>query len=185
MSPEVMRMRLFIALELPGDVRERLARSAASLETSWTSGRLIPAENYHLTLVFLGEVPEGRLEDIAEAMEACPSPPLTLTVGAFGRFRQRGGDVVWRRVSGGNALFSLQRRLTRELERRGFTLEKREYSPHLTLGRKVILRTGLPEARDELPFTVGAMTLFRSDTGRSGAVYTPLRQVDLSKELIE
>ena len=52
-------MRLFIALELPGDVRERLARSAASLETSWTSGRLLPAENYHLTLVFLGEVPEG------------------------------------------------------------------------------------------------------------------------------
>ena len=112
-------MRLFIALELPGDVRERLARSAAGLEKRWVSGRLIPAENYHLTLVFLGEVPEGRLEDIAAAMEACPSPPLTLTVGAFGRFRQRGGDVVWRRVSGGNALFSLQRRLTRELERRG------------------------------------------------------------------
>ena len=47
-----------------------------------------------------------------------------------------------------------------------------------------MLRTGLPEARDELPFTVGAMTLFRSDTGRSGAVYTPLRRADLSKELI-
>ena len=47
-----------------------------------------------------------------------------------------------------------------------------------------MLSTGLPEARDELPFTVGAMTLFRSDTGRSGSVYTPLQRADLSKELI-
>ena len=182
MPPDVMHMRLFIALELPEDARERIARSAASSERFRNSGRLIPKENYHLTLAFLGEVPENCLEDIVSAMEACPSPPLPLTVGAFGRFRQRDGDVIWRRVSGGNALFSLQRRLCRELERRGFSPEKREYSPHLTVARKAVLRSGPQPEGEEIPFTADGMTLFRSDTGPNGAAYTPLKRVDFHKE---
>lgn len=175
-------MRLFIALELPGDVRQEIARSAAGLEKVWTAGRLIPPENYHLTLVFLGEVPEARLGDVIAAMEACSSPPLTLSAEAFGRFRRRDGDILWRQIRGGNALYALQRRLSRELERRGFPMEKREYSPHLTVARKVMLPDGLPVCR-ELAFTADAMTLFLSRTGREGADYTPLRRIEFRKEL--
>lgn len=171
-------MRLFIALEIPEDVRSEIARSAAAMEKTWSAGRLIPPENYHLTLAFLGEIPESRAADVISAMEACPSPPPTLAVEGFGRFRHRGGDILWRQVRGGNTLSSLQRRLTRELTRRGFALEKREYSPHLTVARKVILsRSELPDTGEALFFSVRAMTLFRSSTGPSGAVYTPLERV--------
>ncbi len=171
-------MRLFIALEIPEEARREIARSAAALEKDWGGGRLIPPENYHLTLVFLGEVPEFRTSEVIAAMEACPSPPPVITVGGFGRFRQRGGDILWRQIRGGNTLSSLQRRLCRELTRRGFILEKREYSPHLTVARKVALRGNeLPETGEALFFSVPAMTLFRSKTGPSGAEYTPLRRV--------
>ena len=177
-------MRLFIALELPEDVRSAIARSAAELETIWSAGRLIPPENYHLTLVFLGEVGEDRIGDVISAMEACPSPPPALSVGKLGRFRHKDGDILWRQIGGGNTLFSLQRRLSRELERRGFVPEKREYSPHLTVGRKVRLpQTELPETGSELFFTPLSMTLFQSKTGPHGAVYTPLRRVEFQKEL--
>ena len=174
-------MRLFIAIAFPGEVREKLAAQAASV-LALTGGRSAPPDLYHLTLAFLGEVPEDRLDELRSAMEECPSPPLELTLGRWGRFRQRGGDVLWREVRGGNALFSLQRRLVRSLSERGFPVDKKEYVPHVTLARAAALPAGpaaLPEA-EEISFTAGGMRLMRSEPGHGAPKYTELVFVPFS-----
>ena len=173
-------MRLFIALELPEETRAAVNRDAREIAQRWTSGRLTAPENYHLTLAFLGEVPADRLAAVTEAMEACPSPPLALAVDEPGRFRQRDGDVIWRKIRGGNALASLQRRLARELERRGFSLEKRPYVPHLTVARKAVFPgdalPGAWEGWESIPFSAEGMTLFRSILRPGGPEYVAVRR---------
>ena len=179
-------MRTFIALELPPVAKSALGRSAAAAQKRWTAGKPTSQDNYHLTLVFLGEIAPERVSEVMAAMEACRSGRLTLTVGRFGRFRQRAGDVLWREVRGGNALFALQRRLSRELSDRGFSLEKREYAPHITLARKVRFPEGFPlealaAGAEDIVFTPEGMTLLRSDPGPGGPVYTPLGIVSFER----
>ncbi|MDR1712975.1 MAG: hypothetical protein LBR39_02315, partial [Coriobacteriales bacterium] len=63
-------MRLFIAIDLPTDVKQELAETARSLGRQATSARLVPEENFHLTLVFIGE--SQRVDDIRRVMtEVC------------------------------------------------------------------------------------------------------------------
>lgn len=176
-------MRLFIAVAFPDEVRAALSAEASSIR-ELAGGRITPPEAYHLTLIFLGEVSADRLGEVKSAMEECPSPPLELTVGGWGRFRQKAGDILWREVRGGNALFSLQRRLVRALLRREFPVEKKEYVPHITVVRKAAFPKGfsaLPEA-GELSFPADGMWLMRSEPGHGAPKYTGLFFVPFSPE---
>ena len=171
-------MRLFIALELPGPVRRAIAGDAESLRSLCPRARFVPEQNYHLTLVFLGETEPGRLPDVIEAMERCPSPAIPLTAGGLGRF----GDTLWREVRGGGDLYSLQRQLSRELRQRGFALEKRAFVPHLTLARRFRLPNNpAPPPMPERSFAARSMALLRSDPGQNGMIYTPMHRVVLNQ----
>ena len=161
-------MRLFIALCFDRQVRRQIRDVQKRLGALARRGALTPEENLHLTLAFLGEVPEARLGAVQEAMEAVDMVPLTLTFDRLGRFSQREGALEVER--GGEEL-------ARQLRQRGFLLEERAFKPHLTLGR----RMELPEAPDReavlgAPITAHAeqMTLMRSQRGERGMCYTPL-----------
>ena len=178
-------MRLFIAVVFPEDIKDALIRCGEIARRSLNGGRVTTRENLHLTLVFLGEIEEARLPGIEAAMEECPSPPLEISVGKWGRFRQRGGDVLWREIRGGNALFALQHRLTRALLRQGFEVEDRPYVPHLTMLRRAQLPAGcsvssLP-AEEELSFAAEGMWLMRSELGGGAPKYTGLRYVPFTQ----
>lgn len=172
-------MRLFIALEIPPEIRRAIAKETDGLHSLCPRARFVPEENYHLTLAFLGETDPSRLPAVIEAMERCPSPSIPLTVGGTGRF----GDTLWRELRGGGDLYSLQRRLSRELRERGFTPEKRPYVPHLTLARRCrIPEDAAPAPALERSFAAVSMVLFRSDLGRNGVIYTPLYRISLKHE---
>ena len=172
-------MRLFIALELPGPVRRAMAGDTEPLRPLCPRARFVPEENYHLTLVFLGETDPGRLPAVIEAMDHCPSPAIPLTAGGLGRF----GDTLWRELRGGGDLYSLQRRLSRELRERDFALEKRAYVPHLTLARRFRLPDDpAPPPMPERSFMAGTMALLRSDPGQHGMIYTPMYRMHLDQK---
>lgn len=169
-------MRLFVAIELPRRVREALWNEARKLEGHWTGGRLMAPESYHITLSFLGQQPEHRLEAIASAMDRCPCAPFRAALGELGLFAQRGGGVLWRGVWSPE-LSRLQSQLARQLEQAGFALEKRPFQPHITLARRVILNPGTAMA--SLPvsaqsFGVEEMVLMRSRLSQQGASYQEL-----------
>ena len=172
-------MRLFIAIEFPEDIQKALRSADTEIRCACAQGNFPREENAHLTLCFLGETAGERLADVKAAMESVSSSPLSLQVTHMGRFRSREGDTLYRAVEGGEALYSLQHALCQALIRRGFSLEERRYTPHLTVARRAVLResAALRELSARLPtveFTARYMTLLRSEQIDGRRVYTPV-----------
>lgn len=169
-------MRLFVAIELPRRVREALWNEARKLGKNWRSGRLLPPEGYHITLAFLGQQPEHRLEAVAAAMNRCHCPPFQATLGELGLFAQRGGGVLWRGVLSPE-LSRLQAQLAQQLEQAGFAQELRPFQPNITLARRVILNPETNLAALTVPpqtFWVEEMVLMHSRLSQQGASYQEL-----------
>jgi 2'-5' RNA ligase len=136
-------LRLFVALEPPAEVRDRLAAIADELKAraGRAAGdvRWAPTENLHLTLQFLGAVAEDRVDGVraAVAAAAAAAPPLLLHVEGAGAFPSpRRPRVLWAGLSGDTApLAALVKDLGARLAPLGFPPEARPFSAHLTLGR--------------------------------------------------
>ena len=127
--------RLFFALWPDGPARDALAAAGRRVAVE-AGGRPVPAANLHLTLAFLGEVPDGRVEAALEVAGGVRGDAFDLALDRIGAFRRSG--VAW---AGPSAvppeLVRLQSDLEASLRAGGFALDGRPFAPHLTLARKV------------------------------------------------
>ncbi len=187
--------RLFVALEPPEAVRRRLAAVAVDLRR--TAGRhadevrWVPPENVHLTLQFLGAVPEERVAELERAIRdvAAAGRPLSLELRGAGGFpNARRPRVVWAGVAGEvDALAGLVAELGRRLAPLGFAPEDRPFSAHLTRGRARDGRgaPGLAGAlahaavADGTPWRAAEVTLFESHLSPKGPRYDPILRAPL------
>ncbi|HTI01824.1 MAG TPA: RNA 2',3'-cyclic phosphodiesterase [Acidisoma sp.] len=177
-------MRLFVALDLPWPLRERLMQ----LSTGIPGCRWMPAENLHLTLRFIGEVPNWRAEEIDLALHAIKARNFPLTLSGVGLF-EKGGRVtsLWAGIERCPQLDHLQSKVETALQRAGLEPERRRFTPHVTLARldqpanEKVTRflQGHSLFRAE-PFEVEWFTLFSSQLGKEGSVYTPENDYSLS-----
>ena len=140
MKPEDQLLRLFVAVDLPEDVREALHRLQSDLRQQELSGlRWVRPEGVHLTLKFLGETPAERVPAIEGALATAllGTEPFRLALGEPGTFGgRRGPRVVWLDITGDvQRLRGLQAAVERAMVGVGFAPEERQYSPHLTLAR--------------------------------------------------
>lgn len=125
--------RLFTALVPPATVREELAEIARPLAgVRWT-----PADNIHLTLRFIGETEEDKLERYAEALARVRVEPFILPVGGVGLFPSRGpAKVLWVGVGNGHTrLYQLRKQADEALLTVDAGLAMPGFHPHFTLGR--------------------------------------------------
>ena len=178
-------MRLFIAIDLPSDIRAALGRDNGKLRPLCSRGSFSREENLHLTLCFLGETGPEKLAAVTEAMDSVTSGPIPLTIGEPGMFRSREGSTLWRSADGGTDLADLQGSLSEALSKAGFAQEKRRFTPHLTVARRVVLRDGvsrsdLTAVSMPLSFTAREITLFLSEQKNGMRVYTPLYRKELA-----
>ena len=177
-------MRLFVALDLPWPLRERLAL----LATGIMGARWVPRENLHLTLRFIGEVPNWRAEEVDLALHGVRGRGFPLVVAGVGLF-EKGGRVtaLWAGVERSPALDHLQAKIETALQRAGLEPERRRYIPHVTLARldqpaneKItgfVQRNNLFRAE---AFSVDRFTLFSSQLGKESPVYTAENDYSLS-----
>lgn len=175
-------MRLFIAIELPESL-------AAALRTySLTLAQQVPprvvkwvdAPNMHLTLVFLGETEPDKVRLVQAVLNvaAAAHPPFSLHPTHLGCFpNQARPRTIWAGLGGEvQVAQSLKKSLDAGLEPLGWTLEKRPFAPHLTLGRvkdergRVSLPWGETIPAD--PFRVTAIHLIESQLQPTGPLYT-------------
>ena len=184
--------RLFIAIELPAEVRKRiidhidsLRRELPKVRASWTR-----AENLHLTLKFLGDISVSRVTALSAATEAAArtSRPFDLIITTCGSFPLHGRPkVLWIGVEDISApLLRLHTALEDSCAEAGFAREARVYHPHLTIAR---LRDSgdsrmLAERHKELGFrseifTVSELVLFRSELRAEGAKHTAVSRHQL------
>lgn len=127
-------VRLFVALVPPEELRRDLERQGRGLRTLCQKGRMVPWENIHLTLAFLGET--DRRTGAERAMERAAGAPFSLYTARPGRFSGKKGDLWWVGVEECPPLLALRRRLVRALGEEGVWLDDtKSFRPHLTLGR--------------------------------------------------
>ena len=132
-------MRLFVAIELMDEMREALKEVQGALGRATDGVRWVRPEQLHLTVKFLGEVPDGEVPRVAAAVarSAERSRPFELQLTECGCFPPSGPvRVVWvgtHEASG--ALQECVNTVEDELEGVGFPRETRAFSPHLTIGR--------------------------------------------------
>ena len=183
-------MRLFVALNLPPEVRERLAAVQDRLRRAQADVSWVRAENIHGTLKFLGETEEKRLERIRPALAEVSkgSAPFLMEVSGIGSFGGRIPRVVWVGVEdGAEPLTRLAQQIEAALGRVGFAKERRGFTAHLTLGRirsprnMQELLTTLKEfhAEEFGTFTATQFELMQSELRPSGSVYTILDRFPL------
>jgi len=185
-------MRLFVAVNLPDPTRRALWDTAAPLRARRYPVRWVEPEAIHLTLKFLGDVPDARESEVRDALDAAVrgARPFPVMLEGFGAFpsphRPR---VLWAGCDGAPPLELLQHRVEVEMERIGFAVEGRPFHPHLTLGRaKRDARpgtfTGLAEQIESLTFAaevaVRSADLMQSTLTPSGARYVRRHAAELA-----
>lgn len=129
-------MRLFFGLSLPDAVHQAVCGRAAACRKA-IEGRYVREENYHMTLAFLGDVPENRINDAAEILRRCVSgmPAPRLTLGETSYFGRAANAILIVRVTSEPSLDSLHGALVQALEKAGLPFDPGPFSPHITLAR--------------------------------------------------
>jgi 2'-5' RNA ligase len=167
-------VRIFFALWPDDAVRAKLANVARSVAER-TQGRQVPAAKLHLTLCFLGDVADERVAAAVDVARRIRSAPFEVTLDAVGSFRA--ARVAWAGHSGLPAgLNALQSSLETSLRARGFELEERPFSAHVTLARR-IEKPLAREAMEPISWGVRDFVLVRSETGRGS--YTVMERWSL------
>lgn len=182
-------MRAFIAVEISEEVRTEVARLQEKLQTAGADVKWVEPENLHLTLKFLGEIEEGRVPALTEALNfSLRLPPFTFSLEGVGAFpKMEHPKVLWAGIhEGKDPLIGLARVVETACSGCGFPPEERPFSPHLTIGR-VRSPQGLNRLIQKLQSAefqggktqAGGITLFQSTLGPGGPIYQPLSEIPL------
>jgi 2'-5' RNA ligase len=124
--------RLFIAIDLPVNIRERLSFMCCGLP----GARWLDPEQLHLTLRFIGDVDSIVFNDIRETLTEIRGEPFFMQLEGVGFFPPRGKPrVVWAGIKKNEQLVHVRNRVESVLVRAGLEPEGRKYSPHITLAR--------------------------------------------------
>jgi len=130
-------MRLFIAINFNNDTRARLIALQDELRLRSKRGRFSTPDNLHLTLVFLGECDAKQAANVKVVLDALKFDAFEIAVERVGRFRREGSDIWWAGLRESKSLLDAQRDLAGNLRAAGFEVERRKFSPHITLARDV------------------------------------------------
>lgn len=176
-------IRLFVALDLPEHVRDRLT----GLCNGVPGIRWVEPSDMHLTLRFIGEVEEPLLPDIDHALSTVRSSSFSLIlegVHIFGDRRRL--RTLWAGIHPCELLSGLQLKIESALVKAGLDPEHRKFHPHVTLARlkgmkadKLGAYLQANAAFKSETFSLSEFTLYSSRLGRAGAVYAPIFRYSL------
>jgi 2'-5' RNA ligase len=187
----VSTVRLFVAVDLDDAVRRRIGRIAGVLKRDAGPGlkaTWVRADRAHVTLHFIGDVGEEVVDRLVTRLGLdVDVPSFEIAIAGLGVFpspeRPR---VIWIGVRGGAEMARLHDAVSHRLENVGLTVDARPHTPHVTLAR---LRGHMTGAATRALAShaqaaagrcrVDAVTLYRSEPGQGGAVYTPLARACL------
>jgi len=172
------KLRAFVALDIDAETRDRIAALVADLKPELHNMRLVPIEQLHLTLRFLGDIQRDAVAPFSRALQlaAAACPPADVALEGVGTFPERGHPrVLWLGLALPEPIFALQAACEAAAQQVGLPPEPRPFRPHLTLGRwrSPAPRPALP------PVTLGTtrlsrVILYESRLGPGGATHTPL-----------
>ncbi len=175
-----MKIRSFICIDLPDEIIKEVARVQSLLEKQKFTGKLTELENLHLTLKFLGEIDEIKLNQVKERLSKIKFQPLSLKLDKAGNFNYKGSPkIVWIKIAGD--AFNFQKQVDESLENL-FPKEER-FMSHLTVARikHVKDKKGFIEYINDLnpkklEFTIDRFKLKSSELRTLGPVYKTIEE---------
>lgn len=189
----MIEIRTFIAINMTNEIKESLGKIQTELKKAEADVKWVTPEGMHLTLKFLGNVLIGQLESIYQMVLEATSNfnQFQLSLSSVGVFPNVSSPkVVWVGVTQGKEeCIQLAERIDNNLNRLGFPVETRGFTPHLTLGRVKSLRSRneLSKLIAELKtksfgqMSVSKVEVMGSQLTPKGAIYTTLRELELMK----
>ncbi len=170
-------MRLFVALDLPWEIKEELSDLTCNLP----GARWVPTDNFHLTLRFIGEANRLQAEEIDFALATLRGRSFTFSLSGLGWFEKNGRvNTLYVGVERNQDLARLQAKVETALHRCGLAPDKRKFTPHVTLARMDMgvtpALTSFVQANNlyrSAPIRADNVTLFSSFLGKDQPTYTP------------
>jgi 2'-5' RNA ligase len=188
-------MRTFIAIELPEPIKNSLAKLIDKLKQTGADVKWVAPQNIHLTLKFLGERDDKKVDRISEILDevARNHRAFPIQINALGAFPNMNSPrVIWVGIDQGDVE---TKNIFKDLEdlicKVGIPKEDRAFSSHITIGRTKSAK-GLAEltqeitslndsiGRENLNFTAGSITLFKSTLTPKGPIYEALKIANLT-----
>jgi RNA 2',3'-cyclic 3'-phosphodiesterase len=187
-------MRLFVALDLPGEIRASMLQYTDRVRRLAPEARWARPEGLHVTLKFIGEVSDANAQDIKSGLATLEAAPFQVDFENVGFFpTPKSPRVFWIGVEGGAPLVELAAAIDNATHALGIAKEDRAFSPHLTLARagsgpgaQHQLKPLVTLLQSEPPPHFGTMTareffLYRSQPQRGGSQYTKLQRFRLGE----
>lgn len=177
-------MRLFIAIDLDLEIKKALCALAEEIKGFTRSGNFTLQENYHLTLVFLGETPSSQIERLKQIMNHTSWNPFPLALSGLGTFPRGAKEILWLGMAHSEPLRRIYDQLFETLTEAGFLLEKRPFRPHLTLGREVVLGQPISQIAQKLNTKlshrqeVKRISLMKSERVNGKLTYTEIHKIE-------
>ncbi|MBI3933659.1 MAG: RNA 2',3'-cyclic phosphodiesterase [Acidobacteria bacterium] len=188
-------MRTFVAIEIPGEIRDRIQKLMETLRRAPANVRWSRPESLHITLKFLGEIPAEKVGQVKKRLQALPAAaPVTIRLAGAGFFpNDRTPRVIWLGIEAGPELHRLAASVEQNLLSLGIPKEDRNFSPHLTLGRiraadgVATLRTILQqqEPLEMGTFTAAEFFLYESQLAPGGSIYRKVARFPLGAPAAE
>lgn len=188
-------MRAFIAIELPKEIKDFLGSLQEELKKSGADVKWVMPRNIHLTLKFLGEIDEQKLNKVKEVLENIAENKnyFSLSLSSLGAFPKIDSPrVIWVGIEAGaqDTIKEIAQELERKIaEAAGIPKEKRPFSSHITLGRlrsslnmfRLVreLKISASSLENKPGFNVTKFTLFKSTLTLKGPIYEILKEVSL------
>jgi len=130
-------MRLFLALDIPDAIRDRISRFVEGVAGFAPDARWAKPESLHVTLKFIGEQPDSVVEPIKQALSTIESSPPEIHFRGYGFFpTAKSARVFWIGMEATPQLAALATAIDDKMPALGIPKEDRAYSPHLTLARR-------------------------------------------------
>jgi 2'-5' RNA ligase len=172
-------MRVFIAINFNDPFKLELMHSISLLREHSAKGSFTQRDNLHLTIAFIGEVVTNRIDTLIQTMEKIAFDPFSLELLDLGQFKNCGEVLYFRKVACPAELFLTRQRLIEELKQAKFSVDEKEFIPHITLARRCIMkesfsRINLNQQFQSKYMTVDEICLMKSEQINGRLTYTKL-----------
>ena len=177
-------MRVFIAVTLSKEIKMVLEEAQVPFRLHRLRGNFTAFDNFHLTLVFIGEVTSSQVDDLEDLIEEISAEPFEVKLGELGCFNQKDGEIWWVGIQKEPKLMALQAKIVAALKEASFDFNEKHFTAHLTLCRNY--RSAPSESPLGLPvipkaiIPIKRISLMRSERIHDILTYSELYGKDLT-----
>jgi 2'-5' RNA ligase len=175
-----MRKRLFVAIDIPLAIKEKIVKIQEQLLDKEIKAVLVKPENMHLTIIFLGDVDYNQIPEIIELLSKIKDDSFKIEFEALGGFPSlKNAHTLWLGLKENLALYYLREKISQQIKKLNLRLDEKEFVPHLTLARLKRPRNCLGmqfDARGLDGFWVKEFILYQSELSSDRPKHRPMKK---------